>query len=73
MQFATGHLVTAALYGVTKLGIPDLLKAGPKCSADLAREVGANEDALFRVMRTLASHGIFREVMARTFALTPVS
>ena len=73
MQFATGYMVTAALHGVTKLGIPDLLKGGAKSSADLAREAKANEDALFRVMRALASIGVFREVMARTFALTPVS
>src|SRR5262249_18499523 len=72
MQFATGHIVSAALHSVTKLGIPDLLRTGPKSAEKLAREADANEDALYRAMRALASIGVFNEVTARTFALTPV-
>jgi O-methyltransferase/methyltransferase family protein len=72
MQFAAGYIVSAALYTVTKLGIPDLLKTGPKAAEKLAREAGANEDAVYRALRALSGIGVFSEVMARTFALTPV-
>jgi ubiquinone/menaquinone biosynthesis C-methylase UbiE len=73
MQFATGYMVSSALHGVTALNIPDLLKSGSKSIAELAATTGSNEDALYRVMRALASIGIFKENTARTFSLTPVS
>jgi predicted transcriptional regulator len=71
MQLTTGFMATAAIYAVTKLGIPDLLKSGPKPTSEIARACQANEDAVFRVMRALASAGVFAEGAARTFALTP--
>jgi hypothetical protein len=70
MQFATGYIVSSALYTATQLGIPDLLKGGPKSAQDLAASCGAQEDALYRLLRALSSIGVFNEVAARTFALT---
>jgi len=72
LQLATGFMVSAALQAVTKLGIPELLKSGAKSADHLARETNASEDALYRVMRALASSGVFNEGASRTFALTPV-
>jgi len=72
MQLATGYMVSAALYSVTKLRIPDLLKHGPKTARELAGACAANEDALYRVLRALASVGVVTECSPRTFALTPV-
>ena len=71
MQLATGYMGTAALYAATKLGIPDILKSGTKPTSEIARACKANEDAVYRVMRALASAGIFTEGAPRTFALTP--
>jgi ubiquinone/menaquinone biosynthesis C-methylase UbiE len=73
MQFATGYMVSSALYGVTSLGIPDLLKSGSKSVDELALLTGSHEGALYRVMRALASIGLFAENPTRTFSLTPVS
>jgi hypothetical protein len=56
---------------VAKLKVADQLKAGPRPVSELAKAVGANEDALFRVMRALASVGVFVETSPRMFALTP--
>ena len=61
MQFATGYMVSAALYTATQLGIPDLLKSGPKSSQELAASCGAEEDALYRLLRALSSIGVFNE------------
>ena len=58
MQLGTGFMATAALYAATKLGIPDILKSGPKPTSEIARACGGNEDAVYRVMRALASAGI---------------
>jgi hypothetical protein len=73
MQFASGYMVSAALYTATQLGIPDLLKGGAKSTKDLAASCNAQEDALYRLLRALSSIGVFNEVAARTFALTPIS
>ncbi|MGC1618826.1 MAG: methyltransferase [Candidatus Acidiferrum sp.] len=72
MQLATGYMVSSALHAIAKLGIADLLKNGPKSTRDLASASATNEDALYRVMRALASVGVFSETSPRTFALTPI-
>jgi hypothetical protein len=73
MQFATGFMVTACLYAAVKLNIADLLETDGKSSAELARTTGVNDDAVYRVLRALASIGVFSEVAPRTFANTPLS
>jgi len=73
MQFATGYMMSAALFAVTSLKIPDLLESGSKTISELAASTGSHEDALYRVMRALSSVGLFDENPARTFSLTPVS
>ena len=70
MQLATGYMASAALYAVTKLGIPDILKSGPKPAGEIAKACGAKEDAVYRVLRALSSAGVFSETKPRTFALT---
>jgi len=72
-QMLTGYMVTQALYVVAKLGIADLVEAGPKEIATLANEAGADPQSLFRVMRALASVGVFIEVAPRTFGSTPLA
>ena len=64
-------MVSAALYPAAKLGIAELLADGPQPVSELAKQTGANENALYRVLRALASVGIFAEVSPRTFGLTP--
>jgi hypothetical protein len=72
-QVATGYMLSAALNVVLELDIAGRLAAGPAAVADLARETGANEGALYRVLRALASVGIFEEIGSRRFALTPAA
>jgi len=62
------------LHAVAQLRIADRLASGPKGVSELAREAqGVNEGALYRVLRGLASVGVFNEVAAGTFANTPAS
>lgn len=68
-----GHMVTQCLAVVARLGVADQLASGPVESDMLAPRVGADPDALYRMMRALASVGIFDEMRPRTFAQTPLS
>ena len=73
-QAALGYIVSAALNVALELGIADLLADGPRSTADLAKDAGVREDGLYRVLRALASAGIFEEQGHRTFTLnTPAS
>ena len=66
-QLATGYIASSALYVAAKLRVADRLADGPRPVADLAAAAGANEDALYRVLRSLASLGVFEEVSPGTF------
>lgn len=72
-ELCSAHRPVACLHVAAKLKIADLLANGPKSAAELAASSGANEDALYRVLRALASLGVFQEVSARSFANTPLS
>jgi hypothetical protein len=43
---------------ITRLEVPELLAAGPSPVSELAAAVGANQDALYRVLRWVADHQI---------------
>jgi hypothetical protein len=67
------YMLSQSLYVAARLGIADLLQNGPQSSDALATAVGAHPDALYRVLRALASVGIFAEVEHRQFTLTPLA
>lgn len=73
MQFIVGKWISKPLYAVAELGIADMLAQGPKTIAELARESQTHPPSLYRVMRALASVGIFSETDDRRFALTPMA
>lgn len=71
-QMITGFAVSQAIYVAARLGIADLLKDGPKGTAELAKSAGADDGALYRLLRFLASQGIFAECDNDRFKLTPL-
>jgi hypothetical protein len=71
-QLATGHYISRALCLAAKLDIADLIKDGPRHCHELADATGTHAPSLKRVMRLLASVGVFREEENSNFALTPV-
>ena len=73
MNLTTGHWTMHAIYVAAKLGIADLLRDGPMSTEDLARAAGADTRSLYRLLRALASVGIFTEDGAGRFALTPMA
>lgn len=72
-QMASGYWVSQALYVAAKLAIADRLVAGAKSASELATECGVHPPALYRLLRALASLGVFAEVEAQRFELTPLA
>jgi hypothetical protein len=68
-----GALGTRALALVADLGAADALAAGPRSVDDVAPELGADTDVLYRLLRALATDGIFAEDEPRVFRNTPAS
>src|SRR6266516_4368105 len=71
-QMATAHWVSQSLHVAARLGIADLLRDGPKRSDELAKATATHPASLYRVLRALASVGVFTEDAAGRFGLTPL-
>ena len=72
MGLITGYWASQAVGVVALLGVPDQLAAGPLATDELAQTVHADPQALYRVLRLLASLDVFTEVAPGTFGLTPL-
>ncbi len=72
-QMLWGGLIQQSIYAVTKLGIADLLAEKSQTAAELAAETETHAPSLYRVLRTLASVGIFAENADGKFELTPIA
>jgi hypothetical protein len=68
-----GFILSGALAAATELGVADQLEQGPRSPDELARALGADASALFRVLRLLASVGVFTEDAEGRFGLTPAA
>ena len=71
LEMMTGYWVSQALYIVAKLGVADLLVDGPQSVEHLAAATHAHAASLRRVLRALASVGVFTEESSSVYALTP--
>jgi SAM-dependent methyltransferase len=71
LKLMIGGWTTQAIYVASELGIADLLNEGPRTAEELAEQTNAHGSALYRVLRALASVGIFTEDADRRFSLTP--
>ena len=73
LRMISGFRVARAIYIAAKLGLADLLKDEPKENGELALATGTHAPSLYRVMRALASVGIFAEDEQGRFTLTPIA
>ena len=72
-EMITGAWVAQAIQAAAELGIADVLADNPLPLDDLADRVGADPDALRRLMRALISHGIFRQRRDGRYELTALA
>ncbi|MEB3264964.1 MAG: methyltransferase [Synechococcus sp.] len=73
IAMASGAWVTQMIHVAAELGVADALAAAERDCDELAASCGADGDALFRLLRGLASLGIFQETAPRRFGLTPLA
>jgi ubiquinone/menaquinone biosynthesis C-methylase UbiE len=72
LHIVLGYRVSQAIRVAVQLGIPDLLAEGPLNADNLAAATGSHAPSLYRVLRLVASEGIFAEDGDRRFSLTPM-
>jgi hypothetical protein len=68
-----GYMTTQCLHAVVMLGVADHLVSGEKTSEQLAKLTDCQPDALYRVLRCLASQDIFIEKDNKVFCLNEMS
>jgi len=73
VNLTIGHWIARMIYVVAKLKIADLLREGPRTASHLATATGVHAPALYRVLRALASVGVFAETAGGRFKLTPLA
>lgn len=61
------------IFVAAKLGIADLLKDGPRSMAALAQATSTDSGSLYRMMRALASRGMFSKDADGRFSLTALA
>ncbi|AGA27750.1 methyltransferase [Singulisphaera acidiphila] len=71
-QIINGFWTSRAVYVAAKLGLADLVQEGPKTADELATVTDTHAPSLYRVLRALASVGIFVEDEHGRFASTPL-
>ncbi|HZQ70731.1 MAG TPA: methyltransferase [Terriglobales bacterium] len=69
-QMVIGKWISQALGTIVEIGVPDQLAKGARRCSDIARNAGVSEDGLYRLLRALASVGVFVESAERRFKLT---
>jgi hypothetical protein len=72
-KLANGHRVSEALYVATVLRVSDHLADGPRELGWLATQTGCDAPSLYRLLRALATVGVYEELPDRRFGPTPLS
>lgn len=72
-DLVTAELVTKAIYVANEMGISDKLENGGKNVSELADLCDADASSLYRLLRLLASYGIYSEVEEGRFCNTPIA
>ena len=73
LQMLSGKWVSQAVYVAAELGLADHLAAGPSGIPELARRADVDGPSLHRLLRALASVGVFKEDSDGRFTNTELS
>jgi hypothetical protein len=72
LQMMMGLWVSQILAATARFGAADAIARGVTSSDDIAVEVDADPDTLYRLLRAAAACGLLVETAPRTFGLTPL-
>jgi O-methyltransferase domain len=73
LQLATGRWVAQIVGVAAELGLADEIQSGPKTAQEIAAVKGLQAAPLYRLLRALASVGVFAEQEDGRFRQTPMS
>lgn len=73
LELVQGAMVSQAIHVAAELRVAEALVDGPLPPGQLAQQVGAEAEALQRLLRLLAAYDIFTEHKDGTFGLTPMA
>jgi O-methyltransferase domain/Dimerisation domain len=71
-RLAQGYRVTQAIHVAAVLRLSDHLADGPHDVSRIAEQAGCDPASLYRLMRALATVGVYEELPDRHFGLTPL-
>ncbi|MFG2356444.1 methyltransferase [Streptomyces sp. NPDC048521] len=73
LELALGYVYSAALHTAARFAIADHLADGPRTADELAEAAQVDGPYLYRLLRFLATKGVFREDEEGRFHLTPLA
>ena len=71
LRMTNAYEASQAIHVAATLGIADLLEDGPRSAKDLAEATGTHAPTLYRILRALASVGVFADEPDGRFGITP--
>ena len=72
-RLVNGFRVSQAIHVAVVLGVSDLLAQGPRTVAELAEQTGCDARSLYRLLRALATVGVYEELDTQQFGNTAMS
>jgi hypothetical protein len=73
MQLSSAFILSRAIHIAAELKLADYMVEGPQHITTLAQQSNLNEEALYRLLRFLASYEIFSQDSSHNFSLTPLA
>ena len=73
LNLIIGYWISRLIQVAATLNIADLLKSGPRTAQELAKAAHVRAPQLYRLLRALASVGVFAETKSGRFKLTPLA
>jgi hypothetical protein len=73
LQMVTAYWTSQSIHVAAKLKLADLVQKGPKTADELAKLTNTHPQALYRLLRALASVEIFAEDEEGAFSMTPMA
>jgi O-methyltransferase domain len=72
-ELAAAVVCARAVWAAAELGVADHLEDTPRTADELAAATGSHGEALYRILRLLAAHGVFEELDGRRFQHSDMS
>lgn len=73
LDLTMGFAVSQTIFAAARLGIADVLAAGPLTAGQIAERIDADPDAVHRLLRVLATQHIFRQRRDGRFEMTSMA